>query len=183
MVLIRNPQLRSLLSITRQSGLSQSLASKRFYSSEHKHDEHKHDEHHHEEEHGHHDEYPISAAESIFNKWTVSPFLVTLAAYGYTKFDDSYKQSHEGLSLVSKFKDLKWGEKSEQLYAKYQEELKAKTELVSLIAAPQKRDLNNYVVRIDDVPGKHFPFNQVGQFNTVDFETIAPRRKPINPFA
>ncbi|AOA63424.1 Subunit of mitochondrial NADH:ubiquinone oxidoreductase (complex I) [Komagataella phaffii CBS 7435] len=173
-----------LLQSTRISPVLTNFSSSRFYSAHHESDK-KHDDHHEEHHDEHHDDHhtPLGPAENIFNKWNVTPFVWLFATVGIFQWDKSHRESHDGKGILDFLGEIKVKESLDTYFKEYQTKVASTADLYGLISFTPKRDIHHYVIRVDEVPGKHFPTNTTGNFgNTVDFENLEPRRKPINPY-
>lgn len=175
----------------RQSGLilraaarkPATISTARFYSAGH--NEH-HGEHHGEHHDDHHDDHsmPLSESESILNlKTGIAAGIVALVG-GYTVFNSSYKESHDGASLSSIVRTPQLVEELQANYTAYRERVAKQKELQEMMMFPSERKTtDNLITRIDSVPGKYFPSGSNGQFNTIqDFDSLAPRKTKESPF-
>lgn len=155
------------------------------HAGEHKSNDKHHDEHHDD----HHDDHslPLSESESIINNKTgIAVGIVALAVvYGYA--DNSYKNSHDGTALVSAF-TLKGCEALSSLqanYDAYRARVEKAREVQEMMMFPshEQRTYNNFITRIDSVPGQHWPSGSNTQLNTIkNFDELSPRKQKESPF-
>ncbi|ODV95111.1 hypothetical protein PACTADRAFT_33695 [Pachysolen tannophilus NRRL Y-2460] len=139
------------------------LMSKRFSSSEH-----------HE---------PLAEEQNMFNSATITPFVFLFVSVGVYKYNESYKKEHDGSSFYSDMFNYELKDKLDSSFGNYQKKVFDEKYLYELISFTPKRDKYNYAIRVDDVPGRHFPSNSTSNFGlSLDMDNLEPRRKPVNPF-
>ncbi|GMF06321.1 unnamed protein product [Ambrosiozyma monospora] len=153
----------------------------------HHHEEH-HNEHGHGEEahgeegHGHH-EPPLSEAENIFNTTTLGVAGVIATAVGFGAYNESYKKSHDGNSVLSIITAPKLLADVEANYQAYRDNVKKDNERINMITYRELRTPSNVITTVRGVPGRVFEQGGNAQFDTIrDFNSLEPRKIPENPF-
>ncbi|ODQ47083.1 hypothetical protein PICMEDRAFT_71204 [Pichia membranifaciens NRRL Y-2026] len=165
------------------SGARGCVSPARFYSAHHG-EEHGHEEHGHDE-HGHDDHsMPLSESESIFNSHTATAAGIVALIAGYAAINSSYKESHDGATLLSLLKAPAVLEELQANYSSYRERVQHQKEIQEMMMFPgERRTYDNLVTSIDAVPGRYFPSGSNTQFNTVaDHDALAPRKTKESPF-
>lgn len=162
---------------------SRTAVAARFYSAHHGEEQHG-DEHGHDE-HGHDDHsLPLSESESILNSHTAKAAGIVALIVGYSALNSSYKESHDGASLLSIIKTPEILEELQANYAEYRQRVQKQEAIQEMMMFPaERRTYDRLVTSIDTVPGRYFASGTNTQLNTIqDHDSLAPRKIKESPF-